>query len=75
MAAGYQAHWEKLLALIEKAKQDRELSERLKSGSPSDVAQILQEEVGLTMDDLGAVFTDLEFVADRGSLRYWSPLA
>jgi hypothetical protein len=27
------------------------------------------------MDELARIFDDLEYIADRGSLRYWSPLA
>jgi hypothetical protein len=66
--------WEKLLSLIEQAKGDRELSEVLRSGKPNEVTTVLQERAGLTMDDLGEIFTDLEYIADRNSLQWWSPL-
>ena len=68
-------HWGKLMVLIEKAKEDRELSEKLRRGKPSEVAEILQNEAGLTMNDLGFIFDDLGYIADRNSLRWWSPLA
>lgn len=69
------SHWDKLLGLIEKAKDDPEISEKLRKGKPSQVAEILQAEVGMTMDDLGFIFDDLGYIADRSSLRWWSPLA
>ena len=67
--------WDKLLLLIEKAKEDRELSEKLKHGTPSEVTAILKNEGGLSMTDLGLIFDDLGFIADRNSLQWWSPLA
>ena len=68
-------HWDKLMVLIERAKEDRELSETLRKGKPSEVAGILQNEAGLSMNDLGYIFDDLGYIADRNSLRWWSPLA
>lgn len=66
-------HWEKLINLIDIAKEDSALSETLRTGSPSDVTHTLQE-YGVSMDDLGEIFTDLEYIADRNSLQWWSPL-
>jgi len=68
-------YWDKLLILIEKAKTNPDLSEKLRHGKPSEVAAILEQEVGMTMMDLGHIFDDLGFIADRDSLRWWSPLA
>jgi hypothetical protein len=68
-------YWDKLIGLIEKAKADPELSERLRHGKPSQVAEILETEGKLTMVDLGHIFDDLGYIADRDSLRWWSPLA
>jgi len=67
-------HWGKLVGLIERAKRDESLSKIMTHGSPREVTAVLQE-AGLEMDDLGAIFEDLEVIADRNSLRYWSPLA
>ena len=67
-------HWERLVALIEQAKTDEALRKTLKKGTPSEVTTALQE-AGIGMDDLGLIFEDLEVIADRNSLRYWSPLA
>jgi len=67
-------HWEKLLKLIEDAKEHPEVSKTLRSGNPKEVTTLLQERADLTMDDLGEIFTDLEFIADRNSLQWWSPL-
>jgi hypothetical protein len=69
-----QASWDKLLALIEKAKLDDDLSDSLRHGTPSQVATILDGE-GLSMIDLGLIFDDLGVIADRNSLQWWSPLA
>jgi hypothetical protein len=66
-------HWGNLLKLIEMAKENRELSETLRTGTPKDVTSALQE-AGVSMDDLGEIFTDLEYIADRNSLQWWSPL-
>ena len=66
--------WEKLLRLIQEAKEDPQLSAILRSGKPKEVTAALQERVDLTMDDLGEIFTDLEYIADRNSLQWWSPL-
>lgn len=67
-------HWSKLQELIKAAKENDDLRARLRTGSPTEVTSALQE-YGLTMDDMGAIFTDLEVIADRNSLRWWSPLA
>lgn len=67
-------HWNKLQELINAAKEDDSLSERLRTGTPTEVSTAIQE-YGLTMDDLGAIFTDLEVIADRNSIQWWSPLA
>jgi hypothetical protein len=67
-------HWEKLLKLIEDAKEYPEVSKTLRTGNPKEVTTLLQERADLTMDDLGEIFTDLEFIADRNSLQWWSPL-
>jgi len=67
-------HWEKLLKLIEDAKEHPEVSKTLRSGRPNEVTALLQERADLTMDDLGEIFTDLEYIADRNSLQWWSPL-
>lgn len=66
--------WEKLLHLIDEAKGDPELSAVLRSGKPNEVTAALQARANLTMDDLGEIFTDLEYIADRNSLQWWSPL-
>lgn len=66
-------HWDNLISLIDKAKEDRALSETLRTGTPADVTRVLQE-AGLSMDDLGEIFTDLGYIADRSSLQWWSPL-
>ena len=68
-------HWEKLTALIEIAKADPEISERLRTGKPSEVVDILQSQVDMTMEDLGQIFDDLEYIGDRNSIQWWSPLA
>jgi hypothetical protein len=68
------ASWEKLLHLIELAKSEPELSAILRSGKPNEVTAALQARADLTMDDLGEIFTDLEYIADRNSLQWWSPL-
>jgi hypothetical protein len=67
-------HWAKLVDLIEQAKADRDLSKTLRSGTPKQVVDELNK-AGITMDDLGLIFEDLEYIADRNSGRYWSPLA
>ncbi|MCH7588957.1 MAG: hypothetical protein IIC78_13140 [Chloroflexi bacterium] len=66
-------HWDNLISLIEKAKKNRALSETLRTGTPREVTRVLQE-AGLSMDDLGEIFTDLGYIADRSSLQWWSPL-
>jgi len=66
-------HWDNLIRLIDKAKEDEALSEMLRTGTPADVTRVLQE-AGLSMDDLGEIFTDLGYIADRNSLQWWSPL-
>ena len=67
-------HWQKLVDLIEKAKHDPDLGEAMRHGKPSQVAEILQAEVDMSMDELALLFDDLEHIADRNSLQYWSPL-
>lgn len=67
------SHWNNLISLIERAKEDEGLSNTLRRGTPADVTRALQE-AGLSMDDLGDIFTDLEYIADRNSLQWWSPL-
>jgi hypothetical protein len=74
MNAKMSDHWNKLQELIQAARDNDELGKKLRTGSPTDVTAALQE-YGLTMDDMGAIFTDLEVIADRNSLRWWSPLA
>jgi hypothetical protein len=69
-------HWGKLINLIERAKEDPRLGEKLRGGTPKEVTDILQSKgIDITMDDLGLIFEDLEHIADRNSSRYWSPLA
>lgn len=76
MAVDSREHWGKLINLIERAKEDPRLGEKLRTGTPKEVTDILQSEgIGITMDDLGLIFEDLEHIADRNSGRYWSPLA
>ena len=74
MAMRSNEHWYKLIELIERAKTDEALGKTLRHGSPREVTTVLKE-AGFEMDDLGLIFEDLEVIADRNSLRYWSPLA
>ena len=67
--------WEKLMVLIEWAKADERNSERLKKGKPSEVAKILKEVGGMSMEEVALLFDDLGYIADRNSLQWWSPLA
>lgn len=68
--------WEKLEGLIAEAKVNEELSLILRTGSPKEVTDALQQPgIDITMDDLGEIFADLEYIADRDSIRFWSPLA
>lgn len=66
--------WDKLQDLIAEAKTNDELGAILRTGSPKEVTDVLQE-MGFLMDDIGQIFEDLEYIADRNSLRFWSPLA
>ncbi|NIM96352.1 MAG: hypothetical protein GTO18_21855 [Anaerolineales bacterium] len=68
-------HWDKLMGLIDLAKADPEISEKLRHGKPSEVAQIIESQAGMSMEDLGLIFDDLEYIADRNSIQWWSPLA
>lgn len=67
--------WAKLLKVIDWAKESDANSRRLKKGKPSDVARILKEQGGMSMEDVALLFDDLEYIADRNSLQWWSPLA
>lgn len=55
-------HWEKVAALIAKAKASPELRETLRGGKPSEIARVLEEEAELSMSDISAVYKDLEDV-------------
>ncbi len=68
-------HWDKLLRLIELAKADDAVSHVLRHGSPAEVVKVLQADpIRFSMDEIGEIFSDLEYIADRNSLAYWSPL-
>jgi len=67
--------WEKLMILIDWAKENEVNSDQLKKGKPSEVTKILREVAGMSMEDVALLFDDLGFIADRSSLQWWSPLA
>ena len=67
-------HWDKLVALIVEARDSAELRRTLQTHPPHEVTAALQQR-DISMDDLGAIFTDLELISDRNSGRFWSPLA
>jgi hypothetical protein len=66
--------WERLRALLDKAKVDEGLSERLKTSPPSVVRDILRDQFDLSADDVTDLITEFESIADRNSLRWWSPI-
>lgn len=66
--------WERLRRLLDKAKADEGLSERLKTSPPSKVRDILRDEFDLSADDVTDLITEFENIADRNSLRWWSPI-
>jgi hypothetical protein len=68
-------HWDALRALVAEVKKDRDgLGKILREGTPTQVSEALEGR-GIDMKVLGAIFTDLELIADRSSIRWWSPLA
>ncbi len=69
-----QEHWDKLLKLIALAKKNRGLSNTLRHGKPSEVVAALRDQAGLSGEEVAMILDDLELIADRGSVRWWSPL-
>lgn len=67
-------HWDKLIRLIELAKKSRTLSNTMRHGKPSEVVAALRDQVGLSGEEVAMILDDLELIADRGSVRWWSPL-
>ena len=61
-------------ATIDEA-EGRTIGEVLKKGNPEHVAAVLKKDAGFSMEELGKIFADLEKIADRNSIRWWSPLA
>ncbi len=66
--------WERLRVLLDEAKKDRDLSNQLKTSPPSVVRDILRDRFGLSADDVTDLITEFESIADRNSLRWWSPI-
>jgi len=66
--------WDRLRVLLDRAKENPQLSERLRTSPPSDVRNILRDEFGLTADDVTDLISEFEYIADRNSLQWWSPL-
>lgn len=73
MGAYESEHWQTFLSLIDEARDNEDLRKTLQTGSPAEVTKTLAE-FGLGMEKIGEIFSDLELVADRNSLQYWSPL-
>jgi hypothetical protein len=66
--------WERLRVLLDAAKEDPRLSERLRTSPPSEVRNILRDDFGLTADNVTDLISEFEYIADRNSLQWWSPL-
>ncbi len=66
--------WERLRTLIEAAKTNPELSQQLRTAPPAQVRDILRDQFKLTADDVTDLVSQFEFIADRNSLQWWSPL-
>ncbi len=69
-----QEHWDKLIKLIALAKENQGLSDTMRHGKPSEVVAALRDQVGLSGEEVAMILDDLELIADRGSVRWWSPL-
>ncbi|MGH2627839.1 MAG: hypothetical protein ACRDHY_14450 [Anaerolineales bacterium] len=63
-------HWQKAIALIELAKKDAKVRGTLAEGSAAEVARLLREKADLTLEDLGAIYTDFEQIL-KVSLAGW----
>lgn len=63
-------HWQKAIALIELAKKDGKVRSILAEGSAAEVAQLLREKADITLEDLGAIYTDFEQIL-KVSLAGW----
>jgi hypothetical protein len=46
----------------------------MRHGKPSEVVAALRDQVGLSAEEVAMILDDLELIADRGSVRWWSPL-
>jgi len=67
--------WDKLRDLIEAAKEPSStLSQTLRTASPAEVAEILETTFQITGRDMAELMSDLELIADRNSLNWWSPI-
>jgi hypothetical protein len=69
-----ETQWGRLRDLLDKARDEPELSEQLKTSPPSVVRDILRERFGLSADDVADLITEFENIADRNSLKWWSPI-
>ncbi|MGH2536791.1 MAG: hypothetical protein ACRDHL_05305 [Candidatus Promineifilaceae bacterium] len=61
---------EKVLALMDEAKQDEELANALRTGAPSEIMEILNAR-GFTNTDVQYALKDYEAIANT-EFRWWS---
>lgn len=64
------AHWQKIIDLIALADQDSEVADTLQSGTPREVAALLDAQ-GITEDDLLDVYEDDFLIGAERNGKYW----
>jgi PHD/YefM family antitoxin component YafN of YafNO toxin-antitoxin module len=69
-----QEAWDKLHELLQAARTDQELRRVLQTAPPAVVRDVLKERFQFTADELTDLVSEVENIADRNSLQWWSPI-
>ncbi len=63
-------HWDKVIALIELARNDESIRQILQTGTAEEKLQVLGN-AGIEMNDIAKTVDDLALIGDSASIHFW----
>ncbi len=63
-------HWDKVIALIELARNDESIRQILQTGTAEEKLEVLGS-AGIELGDIGKAVDDLALIGDSASIHFW----
>jgi hypothetical protein len=63
-------HWQKVMALIDLAKNDESIRQILQAGTSEEKLDVLAN-AGIELDDIAKTVDDLALLGDSASIHFW----